>query len=46
MRGMLVFRSLPEAIRAGFKAYDKTEYGWLVRIRLSSSWGLAIVDLR
>jgi hypothetical protein len=44
---MKVFRSLPEAILAGFHAYDKTPYGWLVRIKLSSGrYALAIVDMR
>jgi hypothetical protein len=46
MLGIQVFKTVADAILAGFHVYDRTEYGFLVRIRLSSGWGLAIVDLR
>jgi hypothetical protein len=43
---MTIFKTVADALRAGFSVYDRTEYGFLVRIRLSSGWALAIVDLR
>ena len=33
MAGLIVFKTLSDAIRAGFELYDKTEYGYLVRLR-------------
>jgi len=43
MAGILVFNSLAEALRAGFEPYDKTERGYLVRMRTAAGWALAIV---
>lgn len=43
---MVVFRSLKEAIDAGFQVYDRTGSGYLVRTRTSNGWALAIVDLQ
>lgn len=45
MPGLRVFRSLPEALRAGYGVYDRTKSGYLVRIRTSTGWAMAIVDL-
>jgi hypothetical protein len=46
MPGIRVFRTLAEAIAQGYEAYDKTKYGWLVRMRLGTGYALAIVDTR
>jgi regulation of enolase protein 1 (concanavalin A-like superfamily) len=43
MAGIMVFRSVEEALRAGFEVYDKTPQGYLVRTRTSSGWALALV---
>jgi hypothetical protein len=43
---MTTFKSVAAALRAGFHVYDRTEYGFLVRIRTSRGWALAVVDLR
>jgi hypothetical protein len=44
MRGVMVFRSLPEALRAGFEPYEFTPNGCFVRGRTAAGWALAIVD--
>jgi hypothetical protein len=46
MAGIQVFRSLAEALRAGYSVYDRTENGYLVRTRTSSGWAMAIVTCR
>jgi hypothetical protein len=47
MAGMLVFRSLREALQAGFQVYDKTADGYIVRQRVAGDvWRMAIVALR
>jgi hypothetical protein len=43
---MTTFKSVAEAIRAGFSVYDRHEHGWLVRIKTARGWALAIVDTR
>jgi hypothetical protein len=43
MAGLMVFRSVEEAIRAGFEVYDRTSDGYLVRTRTARGWALAIV---
>jgi hypothetical protein len=43
---MMVFRSLPDAIQAGYQVYDRTQSGYLVRTRTPEGWALAIVDCR
>ncbi|HMF28455.1 MAG TPA: hypothetical protein VKE42_06765 [Candidatus Cybelea sp.] len=45
MAGLVVFRSVVAAIRAGFQVYERTSTGYLVRTRTSAGWALAIVDL-
>ena len=42
---MVVFRTLLEAVNAGFQVYDRTDTGYLVRTRTERGWALAIVDL-
>ncbi len=43
MPGLVVFKTLSEALRAGFEVYDKTEYGYLVRLWTAKGWALAEV---
>jgi hypothetical protein len=43
MPGLVVFKTLSEALRAGFEVYDKTEYGYLVRLWTANGWALAEV---
>ena len=42
---MLVFHSLVEAINAFYDVYDRTPTGYLLRIRTSAGWALALVEL-
>lgn len=42
---MVVFRSIQDAVRAGFQVYDRTQTGYLVRTRTERGWALAIVEL-
>ena len=42
---MVVFRSVQEAVKAGFQVYDRTQSGYLVRTRTERGWALAIVEL-
>lgn len=44
MRGVMVFRTLAEALRAGFEPYEFTPSGCFVRGRTPAGWALAIVD--
>lgn len=46
MAGLLVFKSLAEALRAGFQVYDRTPEGYLVRVKTSSGWALAVVHCK
>jgi hypothetical protein len=46
MSGLVVFNSLPEAIRAGFQIYDRTRDGYLVRRRTPGGWAMAVVNCR
>jgi hypothetical protein len=46
MQGILTFRSLGQALRAGYHLYDRTSDGYLVRTRTSRGWALALVLLR
>jgi hypothetical protein len=45
MTGLIVFRSLAEALRAGFEVYDRTPSGYVVRTRTEAGWALALVEL-
>jgi regulation of enolase protein 1 (concanavalin A-like superfamily) len=44
MAGLMVFKSLADALRAGFQIYDRTADGYLVRTRTSSGWAMALVS--
>jgi hypothetical protein len=46
MPGILTFRSLADALRAGYQVYDRTADGYLVRTRTANGWALAIVLVR
>jgi hypothetical protein len=39
----MIFKSLVDAVRAGFHVYDRTADGYLVRIRTSNGWATALV---
>jgi hypothetical protein len=43
MLGIMVFKSLEEALRAGFQVYERTADGYLVRTRIEGNWALALV---
>jgi hypothetical protein len=43
MQGLLIFHSLLEAVKAGYQVYDRTDSGYLVRMRTEAGWQLAIV---
>jgi hypothetical protein len=43
MAGILVFKTLAEALVAGFQIYDRTSDGYLVRTRTDHGWAMAIV---
>jgi len=43
-KGILVFRSLAEAVRSGFQEYDTTDDGYLVRTCTSAGWAFALVQ--
>ena len=44
MPGIQVFKTLADALRAGYSIYDRTrDGGYLVRIRTASGWAQAIV---
>jgi hypothetical protein len=46
MQGLLDFPSLEQAIRAGFKLYDRTPWGYIMRGETPGGWALAIVRTR
>jgi hypothetical protein len=46
MSGIIVFKTLAEALRAGYEVYDRTRDGYLVRTRTSAGWAIAIVAER
>lgn len=43
MAGLMVFKSLADALRAGFQIYDRTTDGYLVRTRTDHGWAMALV---
>jgi hypothetical protein len=45
MAGIRVFSSLSDALQAGFRVYDRTSYGYLVRTRTPHGWALAVVHV-
>ena len=46
MPGLLVFKTLSDALRAGYQVYDRTPNGYVVRTMLNGRWQLAIVELQ
>jgi hypothetical protein len=46
MSGILVFKTIADALRAGYHVYDRTDHGYLVRTRTPGGWALAIVNCR
>ncbi|HEY8314621.1 MAG TPA: hypothetical protein VIG51_10700 [Candidatus Baltobacteraceae bacterium] len=44
MAGLIIFKSLAEALGAGYQVYDKTADGYVVRTRTSHGWAMALVD--
>lgn len=46
MSGLFVFRSLADALRAGYQVYDRTADGYLVRTRTAAGWAIAIVSCK
>ncbi|HEV3152178.1 MAG TPA: hypothetical protein VGZ02_00080 [Candidatus Baltobacteraceae bacterium] len=45
MQGILVFRSLVQALSDGFHVYDRRTNGYLVRKQTNAGWAFAFVDL-
>ena len=46
MQGVMIFKSLPEAIRQGFYIYDKIKEGYLIRRKNADGlWEQALVHL-
>jgi hypothetical protein len=46
MAGLMVFKSLADALRAGYQVYDRTADGYLVRTRTAAGWAIAVVSCR
>ena len=46
MAGLIVFKSLADALRAGYQVYDRTADGYLVRTRTAAGWAMALVSCR
>jgi hypothetical protein len=46
MNGLMVFRTLSEALRAGYEIFDRTPWGYVVRINSDHGYALALVDQR
>lgn len=46
MKGLVVFRSLADALRAGYQIYDRTDTGYLVRTKTAAGWAMAIVTCK
>ena len=42
-QGIVVFPTLPEAVRNGFEVYERSRDGYLVRTRTEAGWALALV---
>lgn len=41
--GIVVFRSVRDALNAGYHIYGKTDEGYLARMRTDRGWALALV---
>jgi hypothetical protein len=46
MQGIITFDSISSALRAGYQVYDRTEKGYLVRIKTQAGWALAQVHCK
>ena len=46
MAGLMVFKSLADALRAGFQVYDRTPDGYLVRTKTQTGWAMALVSCK
>jgi hypothetical protein len=46
MAGLVVFKTLADALRAGYQVYDRTPEGYLVRTRTQNGWAMAIVTCK
>lgn len=46
MAGLVVFKSLADALRAGYQVYDCTSDGYLLRTRTAAGWAIALVDCK
>jgi hypothetical protein len=46
MVGVTVFKSLADALRAGFQIYDRTSEGYLVRTKTDNGWAMALVTCK
>jgi hypothetical protein len=44
MSGLVVFTSLREALDAGYHVYERTDRGYLARLRTAAGWALALVE--
>jgi hypothetical protein len=42
MPGLIVFKSLAEALKAGFQVCGRTSDGYLVRTKTASGWAMAL----
>lgn len=45
-QGIMVFRSVAEAMRAGYQVCERTDYGYLARTRTEQGYAMAIVILK
>jgi hypothetical protein len=45
MAGLVIFKTLADALKAGYQVYDRTSDGYLVRMRTAAGWAMAIVAL-
>jgi Ca2+-binding EF-hand superfamily protein len=43
-QGMIVFRSVGEALKAGFQIYDRTQNGYIARARIDGYWRMALIE--
>jgi hypothetical protein len=45
MSGLKVFKSLADALSAGYQVYDRKHDGYLVRTRTAAGWAIALVEI-
>jgi hypothetical protein len=44
MSGLVVFTTLRAALNAGYHVYERTDRGYLARLRTDGGWALALVE--